>query len=195
MKSPCHPAVFWVCGGFTLAGLQVPTNAALSLLIWKGGRKYNKGFLGQNKGREKSLTNYHNRQNRPSLGKFIYYQSNQILKHLPSTPPFFPGLNALLFLSASSPPAAQRLGNGGWGQIITCHSVVPPCKAKGSKRIPHTLPCSSLHGATGPASSRVGSSLHGSWQLQHGLPMASLAWAPPGLQLMSAPRGTQERPS
>jgi len=61
------------CGGLTLAGQQVHTKAALSLplLSWTGERKYNERLLGRDKGRERSVTNYHHRQNRLDLEKLI----------------------------------------------------------------------------------------------------------------------------
>jgi len=53
-------------GGLILAGCQVPTKAALSLplLIWTAERKYNERLIGRGKGRERSRSNYHHRQNR-----------------------------------------------------------------------------------------------------------------------------------
>ena len=70
-----------ICGGLTLAGCQAPTKAALSLplLNWTGERKYNERLVGQDKDRERLLSNYHHGQNRLDLGKkinLIYNQSN-----------------------------------------------------------------------------------------------------------------------
>jgi len=103
----------------------VPTKAALSLLLlsWKGKKKYNERLIGQDKDRERSLTNYHHRQNRLDLGKLIYYQSNQSrvmrtktksLKHLPFYPhhSILPKLNFTPKFSTSSLQAAQE--NGEW---------------------------------------------------------------------------------
>jgi len=61
------------CSGLFLAGHQVPTKAALSLaqLSWTGERKYNERLVGQDKDRKRSFSNYHHRQNRLDLGKFI----------------------------------------------------------------------------------------------------------------------------
>jgi len=57
----------------------VPTKATLSLpfLSWTGEKKYKESVVSQDKGRERSLTNYRHGQNRLDLGKFVYYQSNQ----------------------------------------------------------------------------------------------------------------------
>jgi len=51
----------------------MPTKAALSLplLCWTGEKKYNERLVGQDKERERSLTNYHHAQNRLVLGKLI----------------------------------------------------------------------------------------------------------------------------
>jgi len=58
------------CGGLTPAGHQVPSKAALLLpLAGQGREKYNEKLEGQDKDRERSLTNYHHRQNRLGLGK------------------------------------------------------------------------------------------------------------------------------
>lgn len=48
----------------TLAGHKVPTKDALSLLSTAGqmGKKHKKGFVGQDKDMEPSLTDYHHRQ-------------------------------------------------------------------------------------------------------------------------------------
>ena len=58
-----------LCGGLTLAGGQVPTEAALSLPSSAGqGREYNERLVDQDKDRERSF-NYCHRQNRLGLGK------------------------------------------------------------------------------------------------------------------------------
>lgn len=58
------------CSGLTLAGCRVPPKAALSHTSSAGsGRKYNEGLVGQDKGREISLTAYCQGQNRLSLEK------------------------------------------------------------------------------------------------------------------------------
>jgi len=70
--------LFW----FGLDKCQVPTKTALSLppLNWTGKRKYDEKLMGQDKDRERSLTNYCHGQNRLNLGRkgsLIYCQSNQ----------------------------------------------------------------------------------------------------------------------
>jgi len=53
---------------------------SLPLLSWTGERKYNERLEGQDKDRERSLTNYCQERNRLNLGRkgsLIYYQSNQ----------------------------------------------------------------------------------------------------------------------
>jgi len=66
-----HPFAICHCGGLTLAGCQVHTKAALSLplLSWTEERKYNERLVGQDKDRERSLTNCCHGQNRLDLGK------------------------------------------------------------------------------------------------------------------------------
>jgi len=58
----------------------VPTKDVLSLplLNWTGERKYDEKFMGQDKDREGSLTNYCYRQNKLNFGrkKKFYHQSN-----------------------------------------------------------------------------------------------------------------------
>ena len=118
------------CGGLTLAGCQLSTQAAVSLPSSAGwGKKYNAGLMGRDKDRE--IT-----QQLPSWAKqtqlgeisIIYYQSNQsrIMRnkpkpetHLPPTPPFFLGLTSPPVFSPSSSPAAQGCRERGWGQSIT----------------------------------------------------------------------------
>jgi len=49
-------------------------------LNWTGERKYDERLEGQDKERERSLTNHHHRQNRLNLGRkvsLIHHQSNQ----------------------------------------------------------------------------------------------------------------------
>lgn len=48
-----------------------------SLLSQAGDRKYNKRLVGQDKGGERSLTDYCHGLNRLHLGKLIHYQTNQ----------------------------------------------------------------------------------------------------------------------
>jgi len=52
---------FGVTSWFSPAGCQVPTKAALSLplLSWAGEKKYDERLKGQDKDRERSLSNYH----------------------------------------------------------------------------------------------------------------------------------------
>jgi len=57
-------------GWFSLAGCQVPTKATPSLLLsWTGERKHDKRFMGWDKDRERSPTNYCHGQNRLNSGK------------------------------------------------------------------------------------------------------------------------------
>ena len=98
---------------------QVPTKTALSLplLSWTGERKYDERLEGQDKDRERSLTNYCHRKNRWNLrrkGSLIHHQSNQsrIVRNksrssntIPPSPPFFPGSASLLI---SLPPPPKR---------------------------------------------------------------------------------------
>jgi len=71
-------SLFW----FSLDKCQAPTKSALSLplLNWSGERKYDERLEGQDKDRERSLTNYHHGQNRLNLGRkgsLIHHQQNQ----------------------------------------------------------------------------------------------------------------------
>jgi len=50
---------------------------SLPLLDRTGGGKYDERLVGQNKDRERSLTNYHCRQNRLYLGKLVEYIINK----------------------------------------------------------------------------------------------------------------------
>ena len=61
------------CGALTLAGSQVPTksHSITPLLSWTRERKQNERLMGQDKDRERSLTNYHHVQNRLDLGKLV----------------------------------------------------------------------------------------------------------------------------
>jgi len=52
---------------------------SLSVLSWTGKKKYDERLMGQDKDRERSLTNYCHGQNRLNLGRnrsLIYHQSN-----------------------------------------------------------------------------------------------------------------------
>jgi len=67
---------------FGLDKCQVATKATLSLplLSWTGERRCDERLEGGDKDRERSLTNYHHRQNRLNLGRkesLIHHQSNQ----------------------------------------------------------------------------------------------------------------------
>jgi len=42
------------------------------------GRKHGERLISWDQDRERSLANYHHRQNRLDLGKLVYHQSNQI---------------------------------------------------------------------------------------------------------------------
>ena len=69
--------LFW----FGLEKCQVPTKTALSLplLRWTEEKKYDERLEGQDKDRERSLTNHSHRQNRLNLGRkgsVIHHQSN-----------------------------------------------------------------------------------------------------------------------
>jgi len=63
----------------------VPTKTTLSLplLSWTGQRKYDERLEGQDKDREKSLTNYRHGQKQFELGEksLIYHHSNQIVRN------------------------------------------------------------------------------------------------------------------
>jgi len=56
---------------FSLYECQVPTKAALShpFLSWTGEKKYDERLEGRDRDRERSLTDYCHRQNRPNLGE------------------------------------------------------------------------------------------------------------------------------
>jgi len=60
-------------GGLTLAGNQVTSKATLSYALprWTGERKRKERLLGQDKDRERSLTNYCHGQNRLNLGTLV----------------------------------------------------------------------------------------------------------------------------
>jgi len=60
-----------MCGGLTLAVYQMSTKAALLLLLLSraGEREYSERLLVQDKDRERSLSNYHHKQNRLNEGK------------------------------------------------------------------------------------------------------------------------------
>jgi len=67
--------LFW----FGLDKCQVPA-LSLPLLKWTGERKYDERLVGQEKDRERSVTNYCHGRNRLNLarkGSLIYHQSNQ----------------------------------------------------------------------------------------------------------------------
>jgi len=66
------------CGGLALAGNQVPTHPALSLLFlnWTLERKYNGNLVNQDKDRERAFTNYYHRQNRFDLGTLAQFLFN-----------------------------------------------------------------------------------------------------------------------
>jgi len=61
------------CGYLILASRQLPTKAPLSfcLLNWTGKRKYGERLMGQDRDRERSLTNYRHGQNRLDAEKLI----------------------------------------------------------------------------------------------------------------------------
>jgi len=136
---------------FGLNKCQVPTETALSLplLNWTGERKYDERLKGQDKDRERSLTNYHPGQNRLNLGRkgnLIYLQSNQSRirrnKIRPSNtfPLPLPSSWAQLYsrFSTSSLQAAQ--GDGEWGD---CSQFITHCLCRSfllRGRTPHTLP-------------------------------------------------------
>lgn len=124
--------------GLTLAGGQVPAILLYSSAPQLDRRRRNKTekLLDQDKGRERSLTCYHYRQNRLDLGKITHYHSyqsrimiNTNIKTLFSNHSLFPRLNFtqifyLLLLTST----------GGWemGVIVSlsrylCHSFLPPC--------------------------------------------------------------------
>jgi len=73
----CEHIVFSVM--VSINECQVPTNAALSLplLNWTGEKKYDERLTGQDKGRERSLTNYRHGQNKLNSGRKKIRQSNQ----------------------------------------------------------------------------------------------------------------------
>ena len=120
--------MFW----FDLDKCQVPTKAALSLLLlsWTGERKHDERLEGRDQDRERPLTSYCHGQNRLNLGRkgsLIHHQSNQSrivrnktksLNTLPPTPPFFPGSASLPFLHLLPPSGAA-----GWGMGVTVSSL------------------------------------------------------------------------
>jgi len=60
-----------------------------------------------------------------------------MFKHLPPTPPFFPGSTSFPFLYLLPPEQHRGTRNGGYGQFITCCL----CRSLSlSWRTPHTLP-------------------------------------------------------
>jgi len=70
--------LFWF--GLDKCEVLVKTALSLALLNWTGERKYGESLVGREKDGERSLTNYHHRQNRLTLwrkGSLIYHQSNQ----------------------------------------------------------------------------------------------------------------------
>lgn len=69
-----------VCGGLALDGCQVspkPLHHTLPQLHIEE-KKYHERLMGQGKGREGSLTNYHHGQNRLTLGKLTEFISKQM---------------------------------------------------------------------------------------------------------------------
>jgi len=58
----------------------MPTKAtiSLSLLSWRGEKKYNERLMDQDEDRERSLTIYHHGQNKLSLRILISFITNQI---------------------------------------------------------------------------------------------------------------------
>ena len=61
--------MWWVDPGWTPGAHQ--SHSITHLLSWTGERKHNERFMGQDKDRERSLTNYCHRQNRLDLGNKI----------------------------------------------------------------------------------------------------------------------------
>jgi len=63
----------FLCSGLALAGHRVPSKASLSLLLLNqtGERRYDKRLMGQDKDRERLLSNYRHGQNRLDLGKLV----------------------------------------------------------------------------------------------------------------------------
>lgn len=103
--------------------------------LGKGRKKHNERSMGCSQDREESLNNYCKRQSRLHLGKsvLIYYKSHHsrilrkkpaILRHLPLTTPFFPGLILLLIFSTSflmSSTERWGIGNGGFIMFSLLH--------------------------------------------------------------------------
>ena len=63
---------------------------------------------------------------------------NQILKHLPPTPPFFPGSTSLPIFSISSLPEAQ--GDGEWGLRSVHHMLFLPLLPPQGEDSSHSSP-------------------------------------------------------
>jgi len=65
-------------------------------------------------------------------------RNKTILKHLPPTPPFFPGSTLTLFLYLL-PPTPSSTGRWGTGVAVSSSHVVSAAPSS-SGRTPHTLP-------------------------------------------------------
>ena len=144
--------LFW----FGLDKCQMPTKTALSLplLSWTGERTYDERLEGRDKDRERSLTNYCHGQNRLNLGRkgsLIYHQSNQsrIVRNKTRSSNTFPlplpssWAQLHSCFSTSSPELRRGMGNGGYGQCITCCLCLCAPSSSGGGLL--TLcPCSSM---------------------------------------------------
>ena len=132
------------CGGLTLTGCQVPTKAALSLVLlnWTEERKYDERLVGQDKDKERSLTSYCHGQNRLDLGKLVWFITDQIgvglweikpnFKNTFALSPFFLALTSLPIFCASTPWAVQ--GDREWDLQSVHHTLSLPLLP------PHALP-------------------------------------------------------
>lgn len=79
--------------------------------------------MGWGKNNERSLTSYHHRQNRLTLGiRGGQWEIKPNLKTLPPTPPFFWGSTSLLISSPTTPSAVQ--GDGECG-LWSVHYTLP----------------------------------------------------------------------
>jgi len=141
----CTPSWFSLC--------QVPTKATLSLPLLNrtGERKYNERLEGQDKDRERSLTNYCHGQNRLDLGKinitsqikleYILRNRTRSYKHLPPTLPFFPGSASLPFLSLL--PLSDAEGQGMVVAVRSSH-VVSAAPSSSGEGLLTLYPCPSM---------------------------------------------------
>lgn len=143
--------------------------------LGRGRKKHNERLMGCSQDRKESLNNYRKRQGRLRLGKsvLIYYirlgsweKNPAILRHLPLTIPFFPGLILLLIFSTSLWAASRDR------ECFLCCTFL-------RRRSPHTLPLMQ-HGVPPMQESSLWISSVGVFPMVYSFLQTSPEWVPPG---------------